>query len=53
MNLLDELHAEEGVTILLVTHEPRIASFAGRQISLRDGLIVADERRQGIHAAPA
>ena len=33
-----------GITILLVTHEPDVAAFAGRQIVVRDGRIVRDER---------
>ncbi len=34
---------EQGLTIVMVTHEPDIAKFAGRQVSFRDGLIVRDE----------
>jgi len=33
----------EGVTILLVTHEPEIAEYARRTIELRDGKIIRDE----------
>ncbi len=32
----------QGITIIMVTHEPDIAAFTGRQIIFRDGLIVAD-----------
>ena len=32
------------MTILMVTHEPDIASYCRRQIVLRDGRIVRDER---------
>lgn len=32
--------AAAGVTVVLVTHEPRFASFADRVITLRDGLLV-------------
>jgi putative ABC transport system ATP-binding protein len=39
MELLDELH-EEGATIGMVSHDPRYAEYAGRQIQLFDGLIV-------------
>ena len=38
--LLDELHAR-GQTIVLVTHDPTIASHAQRVIQMRDGRIVA------------
>jgi putative ABC transport system ATP-binding protein len=35
---------EQGLTILMVTHEPDIAKFARRQVAFRDGLIVRDEQ---------
>jgi ABC-type lipoprotein export system ATPase subunit len=38
MKLLTELH-EEGKTIIMVTHEPDIAAFAGRRLVMRDGRI--------------
>jgi putative ABC transport system ATP-binding protein len=41
MGLLDTLHAE-GNTIILVTHEPDIAEFAHRVISIRDGSVESD-----------
>jgi putative ABC transport system ATP-binding protein len=41
MGLLDTLHAE-GNTIILVTHEPDIADFAHRVISIRDGSVESD-----------
>ena len=34
---------EQGLTILMVTHEPDIAKFAKRQVAFRDGRIVHDE----------
>ena len=39
MRLLSELH-EAGSTIVMVTHDPRYANVAGRQIELLDGKIV-------------
>lgn len=41
MALFNELHAE-GQTIILVTHEPDIAEYAHRVLTLRDGLIESD-----------
>jgi putative ABC transport system ATP-binding protein len=41
MALFDELQAE-GQTIILVTHEPDIAEYAHRVLTLRDGLIESD-----------
>ena len=45
MALIDELNAE-GATIVVITHEHEIAARFARQISLRDGQIVADEQRR-------
>ena len=43
MDLLGELH-QNGSTIVMVTHDPRFAERAGRQVSLFDGKIVDDRR---------
>jgi len=45
MALFTELNAKQGITIILVTHEPDIALYGQRIIRFRDGRIVADERR--------
>ncbi len=37
---------EQGITIVMVTHELDIASFAKRKIVMRDGLIRSDETVQ-------
>ncbi|MEU5876870.1 ABC transporter ATP-binding protein [Spirillospora sp. NPDC047279] len=42
MNLLERLNAEQGVAVVLVTHEPDVAGRARRQIHIRDGLIERD-----------
>jgi len=41
MRLLQELH-QEGATICMVTHDPRFAAHAERQIHLFDGKVVAE-----------
>jgi putative ABC transport system ATP-binding protein len=43
MALLRRLNREQGVTLLLVTHDPEAASFADRIIQLRDGQIAGQE----------
>ena len=43
MNIFRGLY-EEGSTIILVTHEPEIATYASRNVVLRDGLIVEDSQ---------
>jgi putative ABC transport system ATP-binding protein len=42
--LLHEL-AGEGATLTLITHDQQIADTFPRQIQMRDGQIVGDERR--------
>lgn len=45
--VIDLLHtlATDGATLVLITHDERIAGGFGRQIQMRDGEIVGDERR--------
>jgi putative ABC transport system ATP-binding protein len=42
MTLLTTMNREQGVSIVLVTHEPEIAAHAQRQVVFRDGKIVRD-----------
>jgi putative ABC transport system ATP-binding protein len=42
MELLAQLHAE-GLTIVLITHDRTVASYAERLLTVRDGRLVADE----------
>jgi macrolide transport system ATP-binding/permease protein len=44
METLHSLNREQGVTIVLVTHEADIAAYADRIVTMRDGKIVGDER---------
>ena len=45
-----ELHREQHMTIVLVTHEPDVAAYAERQLTFRDGRIVSDEPRTAMAA---
>jgi len=44
MRLLRRLNDEEGITILLVTHEEDMAAYAKRQVVFMDGRIVSDTK---------
>jgi len=43
----------QGITVIVVTHEPEIAAFAQRRIMFRDGHIVSDETETLRRAVPA
>ena len=52
MRILRELH-EQGITIILVTHNPEIAAMADRFVEIRDGLIVREGNGSDILERPA
>ncbi len=41
MEMLVDFNRREGITIIMVTHEPDMAAYADRQIQFRDGIIEA------------
>lgn len=43
MSLFTKLNDENGITIILVTHEPDIASYAKRIVRFKDGQIIGDD----------
>ncbi|HEY5056304.1 MAG TPA: ABC transporter ATP-binding protein [Acidobacteriaceae bacterium] len=45
LQLLLDLNQREGTTLVLVTHDPALAAYASRIITLRDGLIISDQRK--------
>ena len=40
LDLLTALRAEEGTTVLTVTHNPQVAERADRRVTMRDGVLV-------------
>ena len=52
LEMFQRLNGEEGITIILVTHDPGVAEHAKRVIRMRDGRIEdADVKLQAVHAA--
>ncbi len=45
MELLVDSAREQGTTVVLVTHDPRIASFADREVMVRDGKVTTASRK--------
>jgi putative ABC transport system ATP-binding protein len=45
LDLLIKLNREERTTLVMVTHDKELATYADRVITLRDGLLVSDERK--------
>ncbi|MFZ5799720.1 MAG: ABC transporter ATP-binding protein [Desulfobulbus sp.] len=43
MELLTAFNREQGITVIMVTHEQEMAAFAGRAILFRDGLVAEDQ----------
>lgn len=44
MELLISLNNKDGITIIMITHEPEMAAYAKRIIHFRDGLVETDEQ---------
>ncbi|MEU7776935.1 ABC transporter ATP-binding protein [Micromonospora parva] len=45
LELLEQLNAESGVALVMVTHDQEVAARAHRRITMRDGVVVADSAR--------
>ena len=43
MGIFQQLNREQGITVILVTHDPEVAQHARRVISVRDGAVASDE----------
>lgn len=57
IQLFRDLNREQGITLILVTHDPEVAENATRTITLRDGLVISDisspQPAQKVPSAPA
>jgi ABC-type lipoprotein export system ATPase subunit len=57
MDLMTGLAREQGSTVVIVTHDARVAAYADRVIKVRDGLLTLGDLpsspSQGRHGAPA
>jgi putative ABC transport system ATP-binding protein len=51
MRIIDNLNKEDGITLIIITHDPRIADYCQRVIHIMDGQIVKDEKKN--EAVPA
>ncbi|MBU5637106.1 ABC transporter ATP-binding protein [Geomonas sp. Red69] len=51
MSIFQELN-RQGITIIMVTHEPEVAEFTSRHIIFRDGLVISDQPFQAKTAVP-
>ncbi|MFC2019895.1 ATP-binding cassette domain-containing protein, partial [Chloroflexota bacterium] len=43
ISILTSLHAEQGITLLMITHDPGIAHHCQRIIHFKDGQVVAED----------
>lgn len=46
MDIIHRLHKEDGITVLIVTHDPEVAASTNRIVSMRDGHMVSDQTTQ-------
>lgn len=51
MSLMQELNQQQGKTIVFVTHEPDIAAFSSRTITLKDGKVIKDTKNENVKSA--
>jgi putative ABC transport system ATP-binding protein len=52
MGIMQTLNEQQGITIILVTHEPDVAQYAKRVILFKDGLVIEDRPVLGRTLAP-
>ncbi|MBU3936055.1 MAG: ABC transporter ATP-binding protein, partial [Proteobacteria bacterium] len=47
LQMFEQLNAEDGITIIMVTHDPKVAGHANRMIRMEDGVIQGDAPAAG------
>ncbi len=52
VGILQELNRDQGLTVIIITHEPDIAAATQRIVVMRDGFKVEDRRTAGNSAQP-
>jgi macrolide transport system ATP-binding/permease protein len=53
MGIITRLNRDQGLTVIVVTHDPDVAQYTDRVISFRDGLLVSDERKREVDSTEA
>jgi macrolide transport system ATP-binding/permease protein len=53
MQIITRLNREDGLTVIVVTHDADVAAYTDRVITFRDGAIVSDHRKAVAQNAPA
>ena len=53
MDVLTNLNRKQGITVIVVTHDPDVAAYADRTVTFRDGVIISDTRKEGTAARVA
>jgi macrolide transport system ATP-binding/permease protein len=46
MEVLTNLNREQGITVMVVTHDPEVARYTDRTVTFRDGVIISDVRKE-------
>jgi macrolide transport system ATP-binding/permease protein len=52
IDLFKRLNREKGMTLVLVTHDPSVASHSHRTIHFKDGLVAGEENKSAASSAP-